>query len=347
MKKKLIALLTTIALAVTMCTPVLADTYTSDGSGTCLVTAELTSTYTITCPATLNLTDADSDGTYTGTYTVGAKGNIAGNDYVVITPSETFNMTGTTTNAVAAATVSQNVTEWVKSSPGENQIVIGSTDFSNTTGNVSVALEQADAYEGNLTFNFSLGSNVPVIAYVRLLLNGQPVGTSSTIYEMAQFCIEVIEAARPAIIKHFCIQANVASYDELIDKIMTINPELTRAEAISELEIEISEEMPTNIPSLDEIINEMTSDVGAFDGCVEFSQFILFGITPEDVAYFDVSHNYDALKTKYPLLTECAEISNQVNIEICEGSDGELAGIRDALQTKYSNTDIIVFIPYE
>lgn len=160
MKKRILA--TVVALAVLATTvigsviSVSAAEHSTDGSAACTVSATVKSTYTVSLPATLNLVEG-SGNAFSGTYTVGAKGNIDDTHYVEITPVSSFTMTGATTNKTETATVTQNATKW-KRLAGSGYEVIGTDDFAQTTGSVVVTLTQADAYSGDVEFTFGLKS---------------------------------------------------------------------------------------------------------------------------------------------------------------------------------------------
>jgi len=157
MKKKLLTTLVIVATLVINAMPVMAAEYTADGSASCLVTAEIGSTYRVSVPATLDLAYDEDSTKYEGTYQLGAKGNIAGNKKVSVAPaSNTLTMTGASTGEEVTASITQEITEFVLENPTAGQTVIGSDDYAYASGEVSVALEQADVYQGNLVFNFSL-----------------------------------------------------------------------------------------------------------------------------------------------------------------------------------------------
>ncbi len=150
MKRKLLIMIMTAVLVVTNCIPVLAETQTME------VTANMDSTYTVSIDATLALTDPDEDKTYTGTYTVSASGNISGDKYVSIVPESSFTMVGRTTSTTATASVAQATTNWRRSA-GAGAVIMGTQ----VNGTVSVPLEEADAYSGNLVFTYGLNNDTP------------------------------------------------------------------------------------------------------------------------------------------------------------------------------------------
>lgn len=148
MKKKLLTLLMTVVLTIVSCIPVFAETQTMQ------VTANLDDTWSVSVPATLNLTDPDENGTFTGTYAVSASGNIAGNKYVSIVPESSFTMTGATTGTNATASVSQTTQNWRRVA-GTGSVEMGTA----VNGDVSVPLAVADGYAGNLVFTYGLNTD--------------------------------------------------------------------------------------------------------------------------------------------------------------------------------------------
>ena len=164
MKKKIYALLLTAALTLITACPAFAGTYTSDGTANALVTAEVNSSYTILLPATIALTDPDNDNTYTGDYTIGAKGNINIAKKVACAPtSNTFTMTGNNSTSVTA-TVTQSLTAWVNNaspSAGNKNINLVNDsgayeNYSTITGSISAPITNAGTYQGNMEFTFGL-----------------------------------------------------------------------------------------------------------------------------------------------------------------------------------------------
>ncbi len=132
------------------------QTASSDGSSSCVVSAVVQSSYSVSLPAILTLTLNNTTGRYEGTYTAGAKGNIASNQYVSIIPDSSFTMTGALNGEVATANVSQSVTKWGKSA-GIGQMVIGKTGYELCSGEIDVVLpSQADDYSGSFSFTYRL-----------------------------------------------------------------------------------------------------------------------------------------------------------------------------------------------
>lgn len=147
------------ALLVGTALPVQAATYANgDTSGSITVTANVTSSYSITLPATLELILQD-DGSWANDYTVGVKANITGAESVTVTPDATFEMIGATdsVNNRATAGVTQEKTVWKNTPSAANEIAVNGSDYSNTTGRVSVNFPAIDSYTGTLNFTFAKG----------------------------------------------------------------------------------------------------------------------------------------------------------------------------------------------
>ena len=123
------------------------------------VTANVTSTYSVQIPAALTLTaEGAGSNTFSGTYTVGARGYILNSQYVEISPADEFNMVADHVAGEGMATVTQEVTRWTNSVAGlgDEYMVIGGDTVTTTEGSVSVVLKAPDSYTGTLTFAYGL-----------------------------------------------------------------------------------------------------------------------------------------------------------------------------------------------
>ena len=158
--KKRVSILLAMIMALTAVTPVFATDYgPSNTSANMLVTATLTSTYTVTVPATLALdTYNEETGKYEGTYKVSARGSIANSKKVTITPAATFTMTGSNTGTTAEASVTQEVTTWMRAANTANKIntLIGTESEREAEGHIEVELVTDDEYSGSLTFTYGM-----------------------------------------------------------------------------------------------------------------------------------------------------------------------------------------------
>lgn len=163
MKKNITAIFLSALLIICTTCPVYATTYTDDGTATTLVTAEIPSSFSIVLPATVSLTDPDEDSEYTGSYTIGARGNLNITKKIVCSPTaDTFTMTGNGGGNVTAS-IEQNDYEWVNASPGQHQKRITDTEssgtysgFSTISGDISATITDAGVYSGNMEFTFYL-----------------------------------------------------------------------------------------------------------------------------------------------------------------------------------------------
>ena len=123
------------------------------------VTANVTSTYSVQIPAALELTaEGAGSNTFSGTYTVGAKGYILNSQYVEISPADSFSMTADNGAGEGMAEVTQDVTRWTNSVAGlgGEYMVIGGDTVTTAEGSVSVVLKAPDSYTGTLTFSYGL-----------------------------------------------------------------------------------------------------------------------------------------------------------------------------------------------
>lgn len=135
------------------------NTYTAaDASGSILVTATVSSTYTVTLPATLAL-ELKSDNTYEGEYTVGVKANLTDGEAVTVTPNATVTLTNNNGGGTTDGTVTQTVNTWKLTPESANEIASDYTQSIETTGKVSATLTKAGSYSGNLNFTFAKVTN--------------------------------------------------------------------------------------------------------------------------------------------------------------------------------------------
>lgn len=165
MKKRVLAVLMTVAMTIFTCIPVMAD------SQAITVTAELASDYVVALPANFSLYDdgthgdaAANDGEFTCEYTVGLdlsnaavsdpKTNLAGSKKVSIVPDTSFDMNGKTISGnKVTANVAQPNTVWTRNGDAANDILAQNQAC---TGKVTANISIADSYEGQLTFTYSM-----------------------------------------------------------------------------------------------------------------------------------------------------------------------------------------------
>lgn len=163
MKKRLMAMLCACATVLCLATPTYAANSEYPGSASdtqsCLVSAEVGSSYSVSIPAALTLAKSGATTTYTGTYNVGVKGNIAADKKVTLKPNAaSFTMTDTTDGTnTATASVAQTKTNWMNTiSNASTDSVIGDTSYATISGTVSVDLPVAGSYSGTMTFAYSI-----------------------------------------------------------------------------------------------------------------------------------------------------------------------------------------------
>jgi len=144
-----------MAMMVSSAVPVYAATTSTAGSNNVTVTATVNPTYTVELPDSITLTGAN--GNYTGSYTVGAKGNLASSNKVTITPAASFTMTGADSGVTASANVTQAKNTWINTvTDADSQVAIGNADFTTATGSIAVALNKADTYTGTMIFTVAI-----------------------------------------------------------------------------------------------------------------------------------------------------------------------------------------------
>ena len=137
---------------------VLADnsTYTEDGAASCVVTATLQSTYTVSLPAALALSYDTGEEVYKGSFSYGVKGNIAMDKKISISAPASFNLTGTASGDTVSAAVSLPFKEWSNDAEEDENAQINATSFVLKTGTVTADITQADSYSGNFSFTFGM-----------------------------------------------------------------------------------------------------------------------------------------------------------------------------------------------
>lgn len=156
--KILVVMIVVASLGISLTAHAATTTYT-DGqtSGSIHITAVVGSTYSVTLPATLDLTYNDDTGKYEGTYTVGVKANLTDSENVTVIPSSTTTLSDGKGNNVDASVV-QAVDTWKLTASEANEIASNYQIFVETTGMVSATITKAGSYTGDLQFTFSKSS---------------------------------------------------------------------------------------------------------------------------------------------------------------------------------------------
>lgn len=158
MKRKIMALVLSVATILGSVMSVSASDYTDASSGSMTVTANVTSTYTVRLPATLELTRDPEDGKYKADYTVAVRGQLAATNRIEVTPTPSFEMTDG--NHSVNATVTQVVTAWehdqnrVDQNP-TSHVLISPTSYVETTGHIETSFEHLGSYSGTVVFTIT------------------------------------------------------------------------------------------------------------------------------------------------------------------------------------------------
>lgn len=176
MKKGMMAVMLAAAAMLTFAVPAMAEEYNADGTAECSVTARVVSTYTVSIPAAVSLDYDKENGTMSGSYRIGVKGDLLPGQMVQVVPvqlkealaagtgGEYYHgvLTGEKSQRELPVTVTQQVTRWIPTgtepSWGEERFIqISASDFVYADGTIiSDKLEEADTYSGTLVFEFGL-----------------------------------------------------------------------------------------------------------------------------------------------------------------------------------------------
>ncbi|HAG69823.1 MAG TPA: hypothetical protein DCL38_07610 [Lachnospiraceae bacterium] len=157
-KKGMAGLVLCCVLAAGGAIPVHADNnnYSEDGTASCVVTATLQSTYTVSLPAALALSYDSEDERYEGSFSYGVKGNIAMDKKVSVTAPASFDLTGAASGDAVTAAITLPFTAWSNDEESSTNALISASAFNLKTGSVSADITQADAYSGNFSFTFGM-----------------------------------------------------------------------------------------------------------------------------------------------------------------------------------------------
>lgn len=153
-----------------------AQEYTTEGTAECRISCQVTSTYTVSIPATVGLAYTAEDGTASGTFQVGVKGDLLLNQMVQVEPTHLAadlsrgtggdflngKLTGEKTGASLPVTVNMSKTRWY---PGGTTplfdmgeyVEISPTEYVYADGTVTTGeVDEADTYAGTLVFTFGV-----------------------------------------------------------------------------------------------------------------------------------------------------------------------------------------------
>lgn len=144
MFKKLLAGFLTATMVIGSSVLAFADdtttTINTAGTQNATVTYEKASSFSITIPKSIKLTDKTAD------YTVSITGDIYGNEIITVSPDSTFNMTNKEGKKAVTASISQAKTSWESTEL--------SSTAATTTGTITADGMTAGTWEG--TFNFNI-----------------------------------------------------------------------------------------------------------------------------------------------------------------------------------------------
>lgn len=132
-----------------------AQDFTDAGSGSVTVTANVTSTYTVRLPATIELTRDAETGKYKADYTVGVRGQLAATNRIEVTPTPSVELTDGSHTVNAAVTQTVIAWEHDQSRVNENpttHVLISPTEFIETSGHIETVFEHLGSYSGTLNF---------------------------------------------------------------------------------------------------------------------------------------------------------------------------------------------------
>lgn len=129
------------------------QTVDADDTAQCTVYAEVGSEFTVTIPKSLTLSGADKN----GSYTVAVEGDIAGNQFVSVTPEATFAMQQTG-KADVTATITQTVNKFRGDNYTETLLADGTEVLFATgaTGTIDAQDLSAGAWNGVFDFTIAL-----------------------------------------------------------------------------------------------------------------------------------------------------------------------------------------------
>ena len=157
MKRKIMALVLSVATILGSAMSVSASDYTDASSGSMTVTANVTSTYTVRLPATLELVRDPEDGKYKADYTVAVRGQLAATNRIEVTPTPSFKMSDGSHSV--NATVTQAITAWEhdqsRVDASQGHILISPTSYVETTGHIETAFEHLGSYSGTVVFTIT------------------------------------------------------------------------------------------------------------------------------------------------------------------------------------------------
>ena len=176
MRNKILTVILTVALLLQCGMTAAAQEYTTEGTAECQISCQVSSTYTVSIPATVGLIYSADTGKATGSFQVGVKGDLLLNQMVQVEPTiltqelvKGMNgnylqgtIRGEKTSTVLGMTVNLEKSRWYPGgttplfSMGE-YVEISASEFVYAAGTVtSDTVQVADTYAGALVFTFGL-----------------------------------------------------------------------------------------------------------------------------------------------------------------------------------------------
>lgn len=150
--KRLCSFALSLILLIMTCVSTFAEDFETSHSAITLVTLTVPSTYTVSVPISLSLSDDNEDGQYDGSYMVGCQGILVANDSVIIKPiSSTFELVGENTGTKVSASVTQAITKFVRVATDDTMLAVNNDSLTETSGFISAKILKADVYTGTLT----------------------------------------------------------------------------------------------------------------------------------------------------------------------------------------------------
>lgn len=176
MRNKILTVLLTAAVLLQGGMAAAAQEYTSEGTAECRISCQVSSSYTVSIPATVGLTYSADTGTASGSFQVGVKGDLLLNQMVQVEPTSLTGelasgtngdyyrgtLKGEKTGAVLSVTVNQEKSRWY---PGGTTplfdmgeyVEISASEYVYAGGTVTTGeVAAADTYTGTLVFTFGL-----------------------------------------------------------------------------------------------------------------------------------------------------------------------------------------------
>lgn len=176
MRNKIMTALLTAVLLLQGGMTAAAQEYTTEGTAECRISCQVSSSYTVSIPATVGLTYSADAGTATGSFQVGVKGDLLLNQMVQVEPTHLTNeltkgtngdfyqgtIAGEKTGTVLSVTVNMEKSRWypggtIPSFDMGEYVEISATEYVYAAGTVTTReVKAADTYSGTLVFTFGL-----------------------------------------------------------------------------------------------------------------------------------------------------------------------------------------------